>query len=539
IDADLLLPVLDGLDEMDAPEAVPERAIAAIDQLNAQLDGHIGSPMIITCRTDGYRRMRETAGLVVRPAAEITVQPLASDEICDYLDRDYDRLGEWERVTQWDPVLDQLDDPTDRRLLAILRTPWHLTLAVNYHRDGGDLLALLPTTEERYPRPGAHFDTEEYGHNPRHSDDLSDPYSSRVMALLLAAFIPARSRAFADDLYQPDQVMRWCGTIATHLDDRVDIVPDRWWTIAGEERIRHWHKIVVATLAAALGLVTLGLFTLVSTVGSAGRTGNAAGVIIHAASLTTPFKTATIAVMCASLATQLLVLAGFPGLAAWRADQSHVRSASANPRQLLTWAGQRRMAGSLAFALGIWLIPSITCEAMLRTTGPATGLPAGMLAYGLAIGVTCGIVHGLRPVIEVATDPRTPLSNDATALVTIGLGMGLGFGLGAGQAYGPSLGLASGLAGGLACGLAGALAFGLAGHAWLRCTIAVIYTAYQQRLPLRCCHFLHWAYQAGILRVCGRGYQFRTAGLRDWLQQQQAGPYPLVPHRIPVTSAVE
>lgn len=66
--------------------------------------------------------------------------------------------------------------------------------------------------------------------------------------------------------------------------------------------------------------------------------------------------------------------------------------------------------------------------------------------------------------------------------------------------------------------LGGGLGGGLGGIAWLRYAIAVSLAAHDKRIPLRFTRFLHWAYQAGLLRISGNAYQFRHIELRNWLQ---------------------
>ena len=55
-----ILPVLDGLDEMDPPDAEPDRARVALDRLN-EPPWHNG-PVVVMCRADVYARLRELRG---------------------------------------------------------------------------------------------------------------------------------------------------------------------------------------------------------------------------------------------------------------------------------------------------------------------------------------------------------------------------------------------------------------------------------------------------------------------------------------------
>ena len=59
-DEDYILPVLDGLDEMDPLNAEPDRARVALDRLN-EAPWHNG-PVVVVCRADVYARLRELRG---------------------------------------------------------------------------------------------------------------------------------------------------------------------------------------------------------------------------------------------------------------------------------------------------------------------------------------------------------------------------------------------------------------------------------------------------------------------------------------------
>ena len=58
-DEDYILPVLDGLDEMDPLDAEPDRARVALDRLN-EAPWHNGP--VVVCRADVYAPLRELRG---------------------------------------------------------------------------------------------------------------------------------------------------------------------------------------------------------------------------------------------------------------------------------------------------------------------------------------------------------------------------------------------------------------------------------------------------------------------------------------------
>lgn len=60
VDSDLILPVLDGLDEMDEPEAEPVLASAALDRLNEP--PWRNRAVVVACRSRVYTAIRELRG---------------------------------------------------------------------------------------------------------------------------------------------------------------------------------------------------------------------------------------------------------------------------------------------------------------------------------------------------------------------------------------------------------------------------------------------------------------------------------------------
>src|SRR6476646_4812723 len=80
-DAGYILPILDGLDEMDPPNAEPERARIALDRLNEP--PWRNRAVVVMCRISVYDRLRELRGDAgLHGATTITLQPLSPIEIC-------------------------------------------------------------------------------------------------------------------------------------------------------------------------------------------------------------------------------------------------------------------------------------------------------------------------------------------------------------------------------------------------------------------------------------------------------------------------
>jgi hypothetical protein len=148
VDTDRILPVLDGLDEMDPPDAEPVLACAALERLNKT--PWQNRAVVVACRTDVYaaiRELRDDPGLHF--ATTITLQPFSADDIYYHLEQYRDELGIAEAA--WAPVTDQLVHTPDGILATALRTPWLLSLAATALHRGrhGSAIALAACRDPR------------------------------------------------------------------------------------------------------------------------------------------------------------------------------------------------------------------------------------------------------------------------------------------------------------------------------------------------------------------------------------------------------
>jgi predicted NACHT family NTPase len=134
VDTDRILPVLDGLDEMDAPEAEPVLASAALARLNEP--PWRNRAVVVACRSTVYKEIRDLRGDAgLQFATTVTLQPFSADDIYIYLEQYRDELGIAEAA--WAPVSDQLEQAHDGVLATALRTSWMLSLAATALHWGG------------------------------------------------------------------------------------------------------------------------------------------------------------------------------------------------------------------------------------------------------------------------------------------------------------------------------------------------------------------------------------------------------------------
>jgi hypothetical protein len=228
---ELILPVLEGLDEMDAlrsdgtPDPDAPRARAALKALNNYTQGRDPGPLVLTCRTSHYDALPRSARL--SDAARVTIDPVDTAQAVGYL---RDRTGD---LSRWRPLVDHLRTHPTGPLAEALSTPWRLCLTATVYRDSGDPAELL----HRLP-----------------VDDLDRH--------LLARYIPAVTEFPGTPArYVPDKVHVWLHQLARHLDDDSasrhagDLVLHHLWPLAGPGRVRRVDGLLSgATVLLALPL---------------------------------------------------------------------------------------------------------------------------------------------------------------------------------------------------------------------------------------------------------------------------------------------
>ncbi|BCL18247.1 NACHT domain-containing protein [Streptomyces tuirus] len=251
LDAGLILPVLDGFDELPA-EAHPD----ALRLLNAELDERL--PVLLTCRTAAWDSAVRGDADVLTAAEVVELRPLERAAVRDYLERTARSIGETapggEPATVWTAVLDAPSVP----LAAVLTSPLMVTLARTVYGDGSR-------------------DPSEL------NDEVRFPTAEDIEKHLLDAFVPA---AFADRAspWGPEAADRWLRRLARELpshrrDDvggtgaagrtsatggssTTDVWRLAWWELpaAMPPALRVLGPAFLALLATATLLVPLAVF---------------------------------------------------------------------------------------------------------------------------------------------------------------------------------------------------------------------------------------------------------------------------------------
>ncbi len=411
--AGMILPLLDGLDEMDDETTDGKRARALLDRLNEREWAH--RPVVVLCRSIEFDHLEQAGsdnGL--HGAVTVTLAPLSSGQPADYLTSYQHRIGATHPA--WDKInthLREHADPerADSPLAVTLRNPWMLGLTAHtLHRDPTTAAALLDC-----PTPEA------------------------VRDRLFAAQIPA-AIAGTDDTerfrdYTPDNVEKWLRTLARHLEHRRDtgrngtaIRLDEIWEIAGTAHIRLLHALAITlTTGLALGLPAGAAFGITFGLKAGAAFGITFGLISEAQR--TPAADSI----------------------AWKVP---TRS---------RWRGGFVMGFKAGIPIGV-------------TVGLMLGVTVGLM-LGLASGLIFGFVGGLSTTAEdrlaMGIDERRLILNDLQSALFHGAAFGLAIGFALGFALGPAVGLAVGFA----VGLAGGSGFGLASGRFFLAVLAFKFTA--------------------------------------------------------------
>jgi NACHT domain len=479
-----ILPVIDGLDEMDgAPGGTgaerSSRARELVTALNNSLQGLLLAPVVVTSRSAEYNALDRG----IDRATHVQMVPLDGVEAADYL---REQFRDEDEARRWASVLRDISDNPEGKLAARLATPWRLTLALAAFRAGGEPEPLLRAAPDLLAQaPGEAV--------PEIDRRLLGQYIDNAVSL------HDKTRR-----YQEADVRRWLAALATDLSRQAihgkpatDIELATWWEPAGRRATRLVHT--APALAAAL-----------------------VSLIISAVTHNVTF--AGIAVL--------------PLLLAAAATRPPVPK-RLRVRQLTTWQGVQGAARGLVLGLVLGVIVTLIGK---FSSGPAYDAFltfSGGLVYGLVYGLVAGLAAGVADTAPRSVGPRDVIRGEVGYLVAIilvdMLVMGLGFGIvrgyinassdSNGWGFFPSfwsvfwsffaIGAGSGLVLGLLSGIGGVGSRG--SSALARYHAAVMVNWVRGRAPLRFGAFLDWAHNAGLLRVSGVAYQFRHRQLQDWL----------------------
>jgi NACHT domain len=345
LDHGLILPVLDGLDEI--PE---EWRGAAIANLNGSL--RADEPVVITCRTDDFRRATSpTAGPEVRlrRAVGIELLPLGPRTVSSYLRAD---AGGPTAAARWDSVIRLLGSTAP--VARALTTPLMVSLARSIYN----------------PRPGERLDP---GPDPA---ELCDPAFADHIAVerhLFDAFIPAVYRLGAAQgspdgsrTWDEARAERWLEFLARYLETGIRVDNFAWWQLESA-----LPTPVVGAVAGVASGLTLGLAAYL-------RFGVATALF-------------TFATVCAVMGT----IQSLPAL--YQPGKPHLKYTT--PRRGLSWRPNNVLGFAAAAVMGIVI-------GLLAGLAPALCVAvAAVLASGLR-GVPGDLRRAVSPGEVLVEDRR-------------------------------------------------------------------------------------------------------------------------------------
>ncbi|MER8185237.1 helix-turn-helix domain-containing protein [Kitasatospora sp. NPDC094015] len=519
VDADLVLPVLDGFDELAEGLRRP-----ALEALNAT-----SLPLVLTSRRGEFAEAVQAARAPLVWAAGIELTDLTPDDLAAYLPRTARPVtraagggsGKEDGGTLWDAVLAELRARSGDRgphLARALGTPLMVVLARTMYseapeRDPAELL-----DAGRFPAEHA---IEEH---------------------LLAGFVPAVYRRRIPERHAgprrrpepdpgPERAERWLGFLAHHLvrldRERHDLA---WWQLG--DSLRRSTRILAVVLTTAL-CVAVTECLLASSSGPIGW-----GEILLQGVLTGPAAGLAFGAVYAAMTWSgggsfppVQVRLRLPG-----------RHAGIGRRPVRAFAARFGSVLLGGFVLGVGVASAITLERglydRLELLNPAVlqGTLINMLVFGLIFGSGAGLVFGLLAALEAPLDvssaatPSALLATDRATvcrqllvlapLLTVAIALGgrvvvvLLDGL-----LGPlTWPLADGLFVGAVGGIGGALAYTFSFTAWGQWVVVCrVWLPLTGRLPWDPVAFLDDAYRRGVLRQTGAVYQFRHVRLQHHL----------------------
>jgi hypothetical protein len=480
-----VVPVLDGLDEMDRPGTARPRATAVLAALNRHTAAHGGlRRVVLTSRIDAYRQL---AGLVpatddshdaatasasgagssaghghranngagagswLAGADEIELLSLTPTDVARELRRRFPR-----RDGPWQPVRRHLTSAADGDpVVAALCSPLGLYLAVTAYRgsraDPGELLTL---------------DT---------AGRVNDRLFQRLVPQLVAPGIG----------YRPPEVERWLITMARHLDGG-----GRWrypttdFAMTAIPALQAPRIARFACTGAMLLLTVLGLDMAVQLLGAEFSSAVAFGPLVA-----------------------IWAWVSYPLPAGHRLDVSALRRRAALRR--LAWAVVQAILlfGCIAILIGLTrAIVGGHAERWLETA--FEGAQSGAI-LGVALGIWWGLdldppASGARRYVHQG------IAYVATLLPLCAI---------LGAAIGAWIGGVGALRAGIVLGLGVGLVV-LSGSVWPGYAVSAVMRALagqRRAFPSRPARFLDWAHGAGLLRAAGTSLQFRHKEFQDWL----------------------
>ncbi|MEU9321498.1 helix-turn-helix domain-containing protein [Streptomyces sp. NPDC048295] len=511
VDADLVLPVLDGFDEI--AEGLRSTALEVLNSTSL--------PLVLTSRRGEFAEAVQRTNAPLVWAAGLELIDLTLDDLSAYLPRTSRPVPRDDGGSSavWTPVLDRLrarESGASTPLARVLSTPLMIILARTMYSEAPDRNPAELLDAERFPDENS---LEEH---------------------LLAGFVPTvyrrrvaeRSAAGRRERNRdPERAERWLGYLAHHLArldrEQQDLA---WWRIGDSLRLstRLLSVVVSSALCVALAEWFVNVINLPFPVDEALLLGGSMGAV------------AGLAFGCVHA-----ILARF-GTTAFEPAHVRLRLPGAG-----TGIGRRPVRAFVArfgavllggFVMGVGCACALALQRRLFYGIPLAnelvikGTLINMLVLGLIFGAGAGVVFGIMAALEApldVTSAATPAgllaANRATVLrqvlvlvpmltLAIAVGGHLITGLLDGILGTLGWNVADGLVIGAVGGIGGTCSYALSFTAWGRwLVLSRVWLPLTGKLPWDTVAFLDDAYRRGVLRQTGAVYQFRHVRLQHHL----------------------
>lgn len=511
VDADLVLPVLDGFDEI--AEGLRSTALEVLNSTSL--------PLVLTSRRGEFAEAVQRTNAPLVWAAGLELIDLTLDDLSAYLPRTSRPVprDDGGNAAVWTPVLNRLRarrSGASTPLARVLSTPLMIILARTMY------------SEAPGRNPAELLDAERF------------PDENSLEEHLLAGFVPTvyrrrvaeRSAAGRRERNRdPERAERWLGYLAHHLArldrEQQDLA---WWRIGDSLRLstRLLSVVVSSALCVAFAEWFVNVINLPFPVDEALLLGGSMGAV------------AGLAFGCVHA-----ILARF-GTTAFEPAHVRLRLPGAG-----TGIGRRPVRAFVArfgavllggFVMGVGCACALALQRRLFYGIPLAnelvikGTLINMLVLGLIFGAGAGVVFGIMAALEApldVTSAATPAgllaANRATVLrqvlvlvpmltLAIAVGGHLITGLLDGILGTLGWNVADGLVIGAVGGIGGTCSYALSFTAWGRwLVLSRVWLPLTGKLPWDTVAFLDDAYRRGVLRQTGAVYQFRHVRLQHHL----------------------
>ncbi|NNH73782.1 NACHT domain-containing protein [Nocardia uniformis] len=480
-----VLPVLDGLDEMDSDDTDPVHARSALELLSTTAPWS-SRPLIVSCRTSAFYRLRESGGMPLVDAKIYVLKSLDPSNIWVQLENYRQRFDL--PSTRWETVLDNIAEESDGSLARTLRTPLMLGLAADLLRSG-DQEAVSSITVPAAP------------------EEIERSLLSSWIRVAVGG-IDESDRARS---YGAAAVEGWLGNLAAHLDreqtagrDGQEITLDQFWRLAGRGKCLAVHTAFIL----AVSLIVAGVLSLFPT----------ASGFEWKLVMTFVLIFAPMGLVLYGLDSGLRIHApGFRGVSerfAWKVPGHRRWRRGLQSASVIGGCALAFFAVITAIA---WLL---TPEAAVREVAAAYLLLSSLaVAFGIIAGLIVGFTTTFEERVALGRNERRPIREGQVAALLSGAAAFIIFGSAGAVAAPVVIGNnASAIQSGVQCAVWMAfVVWFVVGFNGQRFLAASLICRVNGKFCGRPAQFCNWARTAGILRVEGAGYRFRHAMLQEWL----------------------